>query len=228
MFLPAAHRDHLEADLVAGVFYRLAGSFGSRNRAPAQKQVVVATRQLGVGSTLDRASVALRSVPESLFPAGGFSRVEDVLERPVINSIQADEPVIEARIAVKGSGVGLGPLIAPGMRAISVRVNDVVGVAGFALPGNFVDIIVHTQADDAARQHERPISKIVLERILVLAVAQENDRSVTLRFAAGRAIRLDLSHNLSGCRRRQSQRTSNLRRQVLNGHAQLATCIGIR
>ena len=96
--------------LVAGVFYRLAGSAGSRSRAPAQKQVVVATGQLGVGSTLDRASVTLRGVPESLFPAGGFSRVEDVLERPVINSIQADEPVVEARIAVKGSGVGLGPL----------------------------------------------------------------------------------------------------------------------
>ena len=154
--------------LVAGVFYRLAGSSGSRSRAPAQKQVVVATRQLGVGSTLDRASVTLRSVPESLFPAGGFSRVEDVLERPVINSIQADEPVVEARIAVKGSGVGLGPLIAPGMRAISVRVNDVVGVAGFVLPGMRVDVLVTSRPANRAETE----TQTVLQNITVLSAGQ--------------------------------------------------------
>jgi len=154
--------------LVAGVFYRLAGSAGSRSRAPAQKQVVVATRQLGVGSTLDRASVSLRSVSESLFPVGGFSRVEDVLERPVINSIQADEPVVEARIAVKGSGVGLGPLIAPGMRAISVRVNDVVGVAGFVLPGMRVDVLVTSRPANRAETE----TQTVLQNITVLSAGQ--------------------------------------------------------
>jgi len=154
--------------LVAGVFYRLAGSSGSRSRAPAQKPVVVATRQLGVGSTLNRASVTLRSVPESLFPAGGFSRVEDVLERPVINSIQADEPVVEARIAVKGSGVGLGPLIAPGMRAISVRVNDVVGVAGFVLPGMRVDVLVTSRPANRAETE----TQTVLQNITVLSAGQ--------------------------------------------------------
>lgn len=154
--------------LVAGVFYRLAGSSGGRSRAPVQKQVVVATRQLGVGSTLDRASVTLRGVPENLFPAGGFSRVEDVLERPVINSIQADEPVVEARIAVKGSGVGLGPLIAPGMRAISVRVNDVVGVAGFVLPGMRVDVLVTSRPANRAETE----TQTVLQNITVLSAGQ--------------------------------------------------------
>src|SRR5689334_7625047 len=112
--------------VVSGTFYRLAGGAGARTRAAVQKQVVVATRTLGVGTTLDRDSVKLRGVPESLFPAGGFSRLEDVLERPVISAIQADEPVVEARVAMKGSGMGLGPLIPPGLRAVSVRVNDVV------------------------------------------------------------------------------------------------------
>ena len=65
-----------------------------------------------------------------------------MLDRPVISPIQPDEPVVEARIAAKGSGMGLAPLIPPGMRAISVRVNDVVGVAGFVLPGMRVDVLV--------------------------------------------------------------------------------------
>ena len=130
--------------VVAGVFYKLAGGAGSRAKraAPKQAAVVVATRPLGVGFTLDRDSIALRSVPESLFPVGALTRLEDALERPVISPIQANEPVVEARLAVKGSGSGLGPLIPPGMRAISVRVNDVVGVAGFVLPGMRVDVLV--------------------------------------------------------------------------------------
>jgi pilus assembly protein CpaB len=154
--------------LVSGVFYRLAGGAGRHARAASQKQVVVATRPLTAGSTLDRDSVKLRSVPDDLFPAGGFSRVEDVLERPVISAIQADEPVVEARVAVKGSGMGLGPMIPPGMRAISVRVNDVVGVAGFVLPGMRVDVLV------TGKPPNRPDTetRTVLQNITVLSAGQ--------------------------------------------------------
>jgi pilus assembly protein CpaB len=121
-----------------------------------------------VGSILDRGSVALRGVPESLFPAGAFSRVEDVLERPVISAIQADEPVVEARLAVKGSGMGLGPLIPPGMRAMSVRVNDQVGVAGFVLPGMRVDVLVTGKAPN----HPDTETQTVLQNITVLSAGQ--------------------------------------------------------
>ena len=154
--------------VVSGTFYRLAGGGGARTRAAAQKQVVVATRTLSVGSTLDRDSVKLRGVPESLFPAGGFSRVEDVLERPVISAIQADEPVVEARVAVKGSGMGLGPLIPPGMRAVSVRVNDVVGVAGFVLPGMRVDVLVTGKPPNRTDTE----TQTVLQNITVLSAGQ--------------------------------------------------------
>ena len=154
--------------LVAGGFYRLARGGRSRPRAVAEKQVVVATRLLPAGSMLDHASIKLRGVPESLFPAGGFSRVEDVLERPVISAIQADEPVVEARIAVKGSGMGLGPLIPPGMRAISVRVNDVVGVAGFVLPGMRVDVLVTGRPPNRGDTETRT----VLQNITVLSAGQ--------------------------------------------------------
>jgi pilus assembly protein CpaB len=154
--------------LVAGGFYRLARGARGRPRAVAEKQVVVATRLLPAGSMLDPASIKLRGIPEGLFPAGGFSRLEDVLERPVISAIQADEPVVEARIAVKGSGMGLGPLIPPGMRAISVRVNDVVGVAGFVLPGMRVDVLVTGSPANRGDTETRT----VLQNITVLSAGQ--------------------------------------------------------
>jgi pilus assembly protein CpaB len=154
--------------MVAGGFYRLARGRGSRPRPVAEKPVVVATKLVPAGSVLDSTSVKLRSVPESLFPAGAFSRLEDVLERPVISAIQPEEPVVEARLSVKGSGLGLGPLIPPGMRAISVRVNDVVGVAGFVLPGMRVDVLVTGRPPDRGDTETRT----VLQNITVLSAGQ--------------------------------------------------------
>ncbi|MCX6630847.1 MAG: Flp pilus assembly protein CpaB, partial [Candidatus Solibacter sp.] len=154
--------------LVAGGFYRLARGTRGRPRPPAEKQVVVAITLIPAGTILDGASVKLRGVPETLFPAGAFSRLEDVLERPVISAIQADEPVVEARLAVKGSGVGLGPLIPPGMRAISVRVNDVVGVAGFVLPGMRVDVLVTGRPPNRSDTE----TQTVLQNITVLSAGQ--------------------------------------------------------
>ena len=68
--------------------------------------------------------------------------MEDVLDRPVISNILLDEPILEGRLAAKGSGLGLAPTIPVGMRAVTVRVNDVAGVAGFVLPGMRVDVLV--------------------------------------------------------------------------------------
>jgi pilus assembly protein CpaB len=154
--------------VVSFAFYRLAGGSGGGARAASERQVVVATRPLGVGSTLDRGSVKLRGMPESAFPSGAFSRLEDVLERPVISAIEADEPVVEARLAAKGSGMGLGPMIPPGMRAISVRVNDVVGVAGFVLPGMRVDVLVTGKPPNGADTE----TQTVLQNITVLSAGQ--------------------------------------------------------
>ena len=127
--------------LVAGIFYRAASAAGAHPHPEAVKSIVVAARALPSGAMIDRDAVKLRPVPESLVPAGAFTRLDDVLDRPVINPIQAEEAVVEARIAAKGSGTGLAPLIPSGMRAISVRVNDVAGVSGFVLPGMRVDVL---------------------------------------------------------------------------------------
>src|SRR6185369_2849159 len=110
----------------------------------------------------------------------------------------------EARLAPIGTKGGLSAVVPAGKRAMTVRVNDVVGVAGFALPGTFVDVMVNTQVDHA--QHgDGSISKIVLERILVLAVAQESDRdstkpvvvnAVTLEVSPEHAEMLDLARSV--------------------------------
>jgi len=156
------------AAIVAGLFYRLASGAGPRTRAESQKQIVVAAKPLPVGATIDRDSIKLRTLPESMMPAGAFSKFEDVLQRPVISPIQADEPLVEARIAAKGSGMGLAPLIPSGMRAISVRVNDVVGVSGFVLPGMRVDVLVTGRPPNQSDT----ITRTVLQNIAVLSAGQ--------------------------------------------------------
>jgi len=155
--------------LVSAVFYRLArgpqaGAAYSRNHKP----LVVATRALPLGDIIARDSVRTRSVPEDLFPKGAFSRVEDVLDRPVVSPVLADEPVMESRLASRGSGPGLAPMIPDGMRAISVRVNDVVGVAGFVLPGMHVDVL----STGRVPGREEMVTRTVLENITVLSVGQ--------------------------------------------------------
>jgi pilus assembly protein CpaB len=158
----------LWALLVAAVFYRMAGGAGRRGRAEAGRPLVVATQAVPLGAVLGRDSVKLRTVPESLFPAGGFAKIEDVLDRSVISTIQPDEPVLEARLAARGSGIGLAPLIPAGMRAIAVRVNDVVGVAGFVLPGMRVDVLVTARPPGRSDTFTRTM----LQNILVLSAGQ--------------------------------------------------------
>jgi pilus assembly protein CpaB len=113
---------------------------------------------------------------------------------------------MESKLAPPGTKGGLSAVVAEGKRAITVRVNDVVGVAGFALPGNFVDILVSTQDDGAKNSgRDQNISKIVLERILVLAIAQEASRddtkpkvvnAVTLEVTPEQAETLDLARSV--------------------------------
>jgi pilus assembly protein CpaB len=121
-----------------------------------------------MGAVIRPESVKLGRVPENLFPRGGFSRIEDVVDRPVMLVIQPDEAVVEARLALRGSGGGVAPLIPPGMRAISVRVNDVVGVAGFVLPGMRVDVLVTGRPPG----RDDTVTTTVLQNIAVLSAGK--------------------------------------------------------
>ncbi len=155
--------------LVATVFYRVAGGGAGRiRRAEKEKPMVVAGRLLSVGAMISPEAVKIRQVPESFFPSGAFSTIEDVVDRPVISPMQPDEPVLDSRIAARGAGLGLAPMIPAGMRAISVRVNDVVGVAGFLLPGMRVDVLVTGRPPGRADTYTRT----VLQNITVLSAGQ--------------------------------------------------------
>jgi pilus assembly protein CpaB len=109
--------------------------------APAMTQVVLATRNIEVGTVLKEEDVRLSDWPGAV-PLGAATKTQDVVARGVITPIFAKEPVIESRLAPKGAGGGLAAMIPKGMRAVPVRVNEVVGVAGFVVAGMRVDVLI--------------------------------------------------------------------------------------
>jgi pilus assembly protein CpaB len=158
----------LWAFLVASFFYRVAAHAGQPRGSVPGKMLVVASQPLPFGALISSESVKTIQVPEALFPKGGFSHTEDVLGRSVVSPIEPDEPVVEVRIAPKGSGVGLAPMIPPGLRAIAVKVNEVVGVAGFVLPGMRVDVLVTGRPPGL----NDTVTTTVLQNIPVLSAGQ--------------------------------------------------------
>ncbi len=162
----------LFALVISGVFYQVvAGSRAPRRPQKIEKRdVVVAVHPLSVGSVLKAEDLKLTRLPAEEFPAGCFSKTEDLIGRPVILSILADEPIREGRLAPRGSGLGLAPVIPNGMRAVAVKVNDVVGVAGFVLPGMRVDVLATGRPPDS--DNSGSITKTILQDILVLSAGQ--------------------------------------------------------
>jgi pilus assembly protein CpaB len=156
--------------VVSGVFYQMTSKgSGPKKAEPTDlKDVVVATRPLGIGVMVKPADVKLLKVSGEAFPKGAFSKVEEVLDRPVVSNILLDEPLLEGRLAVKGSGLGLAPTIPVGMRAVTVRVNDVSSTAGFVLAGLRVDVLVtgHPPTGDSN------MTTTVLQNVLVLSAGQ--------------------------------------------------------
>jgi pilus assembly protein CpaB len=133
-----------------------------------QKDVVVTTRPLGVGVMVKPADVKVVKFPADAFPKGAFSKVEDVLERPVISPMLLEEPLVEGRLALKGSGLGLAPTIPVGMRAVTVRMNDIANVAGFVLPGMRVDVLVTGKPPSG----DGDMTTTVLQNMLILSAGQ--------------------------------------------------------
>ncbi len=156
--------------VVSSIFYQLSSRTAGPKRAENEefRDVVVATKALDIGSTVRAEDLRLQKVPSSAFPKGGFSKVEDVVDRPVMSSILIEEPVVDGRLAQRGSGAGLAPIIPVGMRAVTVRVNDVVGVAGFVTPGMRVDVLITGDPPGTSQR----ITRTVLQNILVLSAGK--------------------------------------------------------
>jgi pilus assembly protein CpaB len=149
------------------MFYRFAAA-SATHAAPQMTNVVYAATALPVGARVRPADLKLVAVPVSVKPHDSFSRLEDVIDRPVIARIVQDEPILKERLAEPGSGAGLAPIIPRGFRAVSVRVNDVIGVAGYVQPGMKVDVLVTGHPP----QSDETFTRTVLQNIPVLSAGQ--------------------------------------------------------
>jgi len=156
----------LFALFVSSLFYQMTARAGARKAESSEaKDLVVAAKPLTLGITVKPTDVKVVKIPTDQFPKQGFTKVEEVIDRPVISNILLDEPLLEGRLAARGSGLGIAPIIPVGMRAVTVRVNDVVGVAGFVMPGMRVDVLV-TGRPPGNDTHT--MTTTVLQNILVL------------------------------------------------------------
>ncbi len=163
-------------------------------------KVVVASRDLPMGTRLQPAMLETVDWPRAAPIQLPLERTEQAYDRVINMPVLRGEPILQNKLAALGEKGGLSSVLKDGKRAVTVKVNEVVGVAGFALPGNFVDVMVNIADTD-----NNPVSKIVLERIQVLAVAQdvastENKprvvSAVTLEVTPQEAERLDLARNI--------------------------------
>lgn len=156
--------------------YRVVSTRAARaGAAPATVQVVVAARQLEIGTLIK--DVDLKTGPwVGQVPPGMVTKAETIIGRGVIAPIYAGEAIMENRIAAVGAGGGLAATIPPGMRAVAVRVNDIVGVAGFVLPGMRVDVLI-SGMPPGGQGPNGPKVKTLLQNIQVLSAGQNYQKN---------------------------------------------------
>jgi pilus assembly protein CpaB len=122
------------------------------------------------GSLITRDVVKRVAWPAQTPLPGGFDNIDMVVDRGLISSVVENEPLTEAKLAPKGAGAGLPPSIPSGMRAVSVRVNEVIGVAGFVVPGTRVDLVV------TFRVQNDTVSRVVVSNVQVLTAGTRYDQ----------------------------------------------------
>jgi pilus assembly protein CpaB len=147
--------------------YRAVGKTATAGKAPQSVQIVVAARDLAVGTLIHEDDVKMSAWLGSA-PKGSTTKVDSVLNRGVVSAIYASEPITDSRLALQGSGAGLAATIPAGMRACAVKVNDVVGVAGFVVPGMRVDVLI-TGLPPGGNSLEGPSVRTLLQNIQVLS-----------------------------------------------------------
>jgi pilus assembly protein CpaB len=170
--------------------------------APTQP-VVVAAADLALGTELKKEDLAIVKFPKGAVPEGTFAQVSDVVGRGLIVTMIKNEPLLPGKMASKEAGAGLPPIIPEGMRAVSVRVNEVIGVAGYVLPGTRVDIVATASPSN---QPGDTTSKVILSNVQVLTAGtrleQDQEKGkpmqvtvVTLLVYPDQAERLALASN---------------------------------
>jgi pilus assembly protein CpaB len=197
----------LLAVFIAQVWLNNQASMQARN-APkptqvASQTVVVAKQPLRFGTELNASMLQEVPWPSDSLPAGAFAKINDVISggrRVVLAAIEANEPVLALKITGAGQRATLSALVKPGMKAVTIRVNDVEGVGGFVLPGDHVDVVLTRQLEKGSAT-----TQVVLQNTRVLAVDQIADdraakatvaKSVTLEVDTVEAQKLWLSSSV--------------------------------
>jgi pilus assembly protein CpaB len=157
--------------------------------------VVVAKTEIQLGQRITADQLALASIPNSSAAEGAFQKLDQVVGRVAITPIGVRETVTKMKLAPEGVGAGLPAVIGEGYRAMTVKVDDVVGVSGFVMPGSFVDVVaVILPAGQQGAEGQGPISKIVLQNIKVLANGDKMDSPDKPRETSGaKAVTLQVT-----------------------------------
>jgi pilus assembly protein CpaB len=170
--------------------------------------VVVAKTEIPLGEKITADQVAFAQIPNGSVPEGVFRKMEEVVGRVAIMPIGMRETITNMKLAPEGTGAGLSAVIPEGYRAMTVKVDDVVGVSGFVRPGSFVDVVAVIVPVNQTSASQGPISKIVLQNIKVLAIGAKIDspdnqreptsvNAVTLQVTPEQAEKLVLAANES-------------------------------
>lgn len=164
--------------------------FESNQPAVAMKTIVVAKQPLRFGTELNESMLKEVPWPETSMPAGAFGKISDVLHggrRVVLTAIEPNEPVLSLKITGPGQRATLSALVKRGMKAVTIRVNDVEGVGGFVLPGDRVDVVLTRQIDKGSASTE-----VVLQNARVLAVDQIADERAA-KTTVAKSVTLEVS-----------------------------------
>jgi pilus assembly protein CpaB len=143
------------------------------HKPAATQTIVVASKPLRYGVALTKSNLQEIEWPQGKLPQGAFSKIDAVLKdgkRVALAPIEVNEPVLAVEITGPGQRATLSALVRPGMKAVTIRVNDVEGVGGFVLPGDHVDVVMTRQVDNGAASTE-----VVLQDVRVLAIDQTAD-----------------------------------------------------
>ncbi|HEV8376804.1 MAG TPA: Flp pilus assembly protein CpaB, partial [Candidatus Polarisedimenticolia bacterium] len=149
---------------------RQASAMDAGSKAAPTFPLVVATTQLAYGTVLQAEHVKTIEWASTIRPEGSFSDPGAVVGRAIMEGVVPGEPILEGRLAPKDAGGGLASVIPKGKRAVSVRVNEIIGVAGFVLPRTRVDVVVSV---NPGGEKGKSASKMILQNVEVLAAGQK-------------------------------------------------------
>jgi pilus assembly protein CpaB len=167
-----------------------AKNFEANKKPTAMQTVVVAKQPLRFGTELNASMLEEVPWPAASMPSGAFTKISDVLHggrRVVLTAIEPNEPILSLKITGPGQRATLSALVKPGMKAVTVRVNDVEGVGGFVLPGDRVDVVLTRQIDKGSATTE-----VVLQSARVLAVDQTADERA-VKATVAKSVTLEVS-----------------------------------